>query len=417
MWEIFNGITVPMAPDGGGNSGGGGNNSGGGDGGSASASGGGDGGNAAGSTGDGGSGDGAGSPPTMDFGNQGSGEGNQGSQNQGQNQGQQGNQGQPVTDGNQGQQGNQGEGNQGQQGYQTKAAEMQGEGEPTQILSELSDTANQPPQHGEQNQQNQQQQQQDLILGRFENQEALESSWKELNDIVRGRVNEMPDAEILAIAQDRNLVSADNQVIAAPQAPENYDFNQAVGEDTPFEWTSREEAPEAYDTITQELQAANITQEQLNGLMPIVQELVQQSVETFGAHVDINAEKAKLSEVWGRDTGARGLAVKNYVIANLGADVFYKPLGSTKIGMELLHKIMTQETGGGGNNAIVPAAGEDTRAASPVNNLEGIKSQLTELMKNPAYSDQMHPDHVQIHQEYRRLTQKKLELREKMEPY
>lgn len=281
----------------------------------------------------------------------------------------------------------------------TRTQEMKGEGEPTPILSDL-------PAEGDQQQQ-QQQTEPDLILGRFENQEALVESWKQLNDLAKGRSNEIPDATILEVAKDRGLIT-DSGDVAAAQVPEAYDFQAAIPEGSSFQWKSVEEAPEAYAHINDTLKAANITQEGLNTIMPLVQEIVQQSVEDFGAHVNVEAEKGKLSEGWGRDVDARGRAVKEYVISNLGRDIFYKPLGATAAGMQLLEQFMNGQTGQ--RTALVPEPGETTRTPTPSLNPEVIDTKKAEVMASEAYKNPMHPDHERAQQTYRDLIDQKNDL-------
>ncbi|MCG8434511.1 MAG: hypothetical protein MJA83_10810, partial [Gammaproteobacteria bacterium] len=175
----------------------------------------------------------------------------------------------------------------------------------------------------------------DKILGRFNSHEELEADWKRQNDLIRNRAGEMPDDALRAAAEERGLIQP---------VPEAYDFNAAVG-DSGIKWKSRDEAPEAFDQITGALKEAGFTQQHLNAAMPLVQSIVQEAVRDFGAQVDTKAEMGSLTKEWGAETNTRGQAIRDWALANLPSEIFFKPLGATAEGMKFLDKAMRGERG------------------------------------------------------------------------
>ena len=229
------------------------------------------------------------------------------------------------------------------------------------------------------------------ILGRFNSQAELEADWKKQNDMLRGRVGEMPDEALREAAVARGMIT---------EVPEAYDFNAAVG-NSGVTWKSRDEAPEAFDQITGALKGAGFTQDHLNAAMPLVQSIVEEAVREFSSQVDTKAEKGKLSGEWGNETDTRGRAVRDWATANLPSEIFYKPLGATAEGIKFLEGVMRGEKGAQPINGTTRAGFDPTK----------IDAQLAEMRQSDAYRSGLHPDHQAIHQRYDELLAQKMKAR------
>ena len=234
-----------------------------------------------------------------------------------------------------------------------------------------------------------QSQQGDRILGRFDSYEQLEESWKQLNDIVRGRTSDISDEQLKNMVVDRGLME-ESQMAAT--VPDSYDL-QGAGFIT-----------EGYDpadvaTINEAFKSVGLTEEQFGVVTKLGKAAIDDSLRMFGIGRNPEVEKAQLYEIWGDKTDTIGQSIKNFCKGHVPRDVWL-PLMRTANGVKALKKYMDSVTGQ--RNAMVPQLGENFRGGGGGNS-GNVESQKAKLRSHPAYSNPLHPQHNRIHEQYRSL--------------
>lgn len=246
----------------------------------------------------------------------------------------------------------------------------------------------------------------ELILGRFKDQDALESDWKRQNDIIRDRVKELPDENIIDIALQRELhtklgddavrqLAEDRGMLQ--EVPESYDLDAAM-QSVGITPAGYDNAKEAYDETAAVLKEGRFTEEQLKIGMGFLRAELAKQAEAFFPQVDRDKEVADLKGAWGKQTQQRGARVTAWAKANLSSDVFNKPLASTAEGMKLLYRMMQEDAG------AQPISGETTSSVDPL----AIEKELRQLMESDAYTNRHHPDHNVVHERSDQLVKQQM---------
>ena len=237
------------------------------------------------------------------------------------------------------------------------------------------------------------------ILGRFDTHDDVVEDWKRQNDIIRGRVNDLPSDEIIAIANERNLFPG------AGAVPEQYDFGASLEQQgETVRWKEADENPEAATYFNEKLREIGVTQNQLDAAMPLLTEIVNDALVESGLGANPNVEKQKLAQDWGCQTiqelNKRGASIKRWALANLHSDIWRKGLLATAEGMKLAEKIMQIDRGA---QPLLPEHGDYRRGHDP----GAVEDELSELRSSEAYRDAGHKGHSAAHNRYRELLQQR----------
>lgn len=171
-----------------------------------------------------------------------------------------------------------------------------------------------------------------------------------------------------------NLSKSYTELEKQIRAPETYDEsflkenNLSFGEgETATEWRN-----EVYKTF----KGANLTQKQVNAIMPLYSHAVQQLVSQFGPpQIDVASETASLTNVWGDPDSEKFKQKYNSALKfakSLPQDVLTKPLHKTSAGIQLLEKMARTLKG--------PQTIQSEKLDSA-----SVQTQLRILIEDPAY--------------------------------
>lgn len=215
----------------------------------------------------------------------------------------------------------------------------------------------------------------ELIAGRFKTQEDLLQAWEHQNEIIKGRVNDLPDDELKEIAKEKGFIN---------EPPEKYENSAEMMAEHGIE-PFPDDAPE-WEGFYNDIREAGFTQSQMETMFKIGGPWVQAQIAKLGPEVNVEDQQNELREEWGDAYEANEKAITAYATANIPSDLLYKPLGKTALGHKLLKTLMDKAKGG----APITKTDRVVTTGDPAK----LDDEISEIMKSDAYQNKNSPDYT-----------------------